>query len=42
MTETFVLKYYVQIYAMTNRTVCVCPGSAYHKETDGQIKHVQL
>ena len=42
MTETFVLKYYIQTYAMTNRTVCVCPGSAYHKEAYCQIKHVQL
>ena len=42
MTETFVLKYYIQIHAMTNRTICVCPGSACRKETDCQIKHVQL
>lgn len=42
MTGTLVLEYYIQACVVNNTTVCVCPGNPCSKETDCQIRRVQL
>lgn len=42
MTGNLVLEYYRQTHVVTSGSECLSPGNACSKETESQIKHVQL